>query len=54
MFDLQKPRHISTLPRAAVAATLAARPVYPRQLPTYRVVQLVSLGPYSDIPEMIS
>jgi hypothetical protein len=28
--------------RAAVAATLAARPVYLRELPTYRVVQLVS------------
>jgi hypothetical protein len=28
--------------RAAVAATLAARPVYPRYLPTYRVAKLVT------------
>jgi hypothetical protein len=29
--------------------TSAARPVYARQLPTYRVAQLVSLGPIRDI-----
>jgi hypothetical protein len=44
MSDLQPPRHISTLPRAALATTLAVRPVYSRLLPTCRLAQLGSLA----------
>jgi hypothetical protein len=36
--------------KAALPTTLAARPVYPRLLTTYRVAQLGSLGPIRDMP----
>jgi hypothetical protein len=32
------------------AVTLTARPVYPRQLLTYRVARLGSLGPIATVP----
>jgi hypothetical protein len=38
-------------PRAAIATTSAARPVYSRQLLTYRVAQLRSLGPEAVVSD---
>jgi hypothetical protein len=42
MFDLKPPRHISTLPRAAVAGRRMAPPVYP-QLRKYPCVPALTL-----------
>src|SRR5882762_2932054 len=39
MSDLQKPRHISTLPKTAVAAVRPARPQYLRKLTTLCTTQ---------------
>jgi hypothetical protein len=49
MFDLKKPRHISTLPWAAFAATFAARPVYLSQLSIYCIAQVGRPGPKADL-----
>ena len=38
-------RRLETFIKTAVATKLAARPVYPRWLPTCRVAQLGGLGP---------
>ncbi len=44
MSDLQKPRHISTLPRAAMLSTLLPRRVHPRKRPCWRRAVTSPLG----------
>jgi hypothetical protein len=49
MLDLQKPRHISTLPRPAVPSSLEARREYPDKLTTLCIAQVGSLGAIPDV-----
>jgi len=50
MSDLQKPRHISTLPWAALRHIFSARPLSANKRTSSQTRQHVGLGPATDIP----